>query len=284
MAGMTHLLDEDAGGISEGLTHHILIESFLLLVLTNNQDLQWDIFLSYASEDGAEVVRPLVELLERRGCHVWFDETQLSLGDSLRRKINDGLAHSRFGVVVISDAFLAKKWPQDEVNGLLARETDGTKVVLPILHRITSARLASVAPLLADRIAVSTNKGLDSVADEILRVLGGPSTDRLAEEGLRLVLVVEDQRILHRWFDVVEHTTAAKTFDVQTYVRDESRTSVLWSFVRLLAKVARIEEAIEVTARIQDHRQIEARFEIARSLIEQERFDEAKQFLPAEEF
>src|SRR5262249_6495189 len=137
---------------------------------------------------------------------------------------------------------------------------------------------------LADRIAVSTNKGLDSVADEILRVLGGPSTDRLAEEGLRLVLVVEDQRILHRWFDVVEHTTAAKTFDVQTYVRDESRTSVLWSFVRLLAKVARIEEAIEVTARIQDHRQIEARFEIARSLIEQERFDEAKQFLPAEEF
>src|SRR5215469_7390539 len=254
------------------------------LVLTNNQDLQWDIFLSYASEDGAEVVRPLVELLERRGCHVWFDETQLSLGDSLRRKINDGLAHSRFGVVVISDAFLAKKWPQDEVNGLLARETDGTKVVLPILHRITSARLASVAPLLADRIAVSTNKGLDSVADEILRVLGGPSTDRLAEEGLRLVLVVEDQRILHRWFDVVEHTTAAKTFDVQTYVRDESRTSVLWSFVRLLAKVARIEEAIEVTARIEDHRQIEARFEIARSLIEQERFDEAKQFLPAEEF
>jgi tetratricopeptide (TPR) repeat protein len=261
-----------------------LIQSFLVLLLFNSQDLQWDIFLSYAREDVAEVVRPLVELLERRGCHVWFDEMQLSLGDSLRRKINDGLAHSRFGVVVISDAFFAKKWPQDEVNGLLARETDGTKVVLPVLHRITSARLASVAPLLADRIAVSTDKGLDSVADEILRVLGGPSADRLAEEGLRLVLLVEDQRILDRWFEVLGRTTAAKTFDVQTYVRDERRTSVLWSFVRLLAKVARIEQAIEVTARIEDDRQINARFEIARWLIEQERFDEAKQYLPAGEF
>jgi hypothetical protein len=75
-------------GDPEGLTHHILVQSFLVLLLTSNQDLRWDIFLSYAGEDRAEVVRPLVELLERRGCHVWFDETQLSLGNSLRRKIN----------------------------------------------------------------------------------------------------------------------------------------------------------------------------------------------------
>jgi TIR domain len=52
----------------------------------------WDVFISHASEDKDEVVRPLAYELQERGLRVWFDESELRIGDSLRRKIDQGIA------------------------------------------------------------------------------------------------------------------------------------------------------------------------------------------------
>jgi hypothetical protein len=67
-----------------------------------------DIFLSHASEDKTPIARPLYMALRKAGVNVWFDEAELTLGDSLRRKIDDGLAHCRFGVVILSPNFFAR--------------------------------------------------------------------------------------------------------------------------------------------------------------------------------
>lgn len=77
----------------------------------------YDVFLSHASEDKAEVVVPLAEALAARGVRVWLDRQQLTLGDSLSRRIDEGLTQSRFGVVVLSPSFFAKEWPQRELDG-----------------------------------------------------------------------------------------------------------------------------------------------------------------------
>ena len=69
----------------------------------------WDLFISHASEDKATVARPLAEAFAQSGLSVWFDEQTLRLGDSLRRKIDEGLSSCRFGVVIISHAFLSKE-------------------------------------------------------------------------------------------------------------------------------------------------------------------------------
>ena len=66
---------------------------------------EWDVFISHASEDKDDFVRPLAEDLEQRGLRVWFDESTLRVGDSLRRSIDRGLAQSRFGIVVLSPYF-----------------------------------------------------------------------------------------------------------------------------------------------------------------------------------
>jgi len=132
----------------------------------------WDVFISHAREDKAAVARPLQELLEDAGLRVWLDENQLKLGDSLRDKIDEGLAQSRFGIVILSHAFFAKQWPQRELNGLLAREAGGKKAILPIWHNISQAEIADFSPLLADRLAVSTGDGLDTIASEVLKVAG----------------------------------------------------------------------------------------------------------------
>lgn len=48
---------------------------------------KWDVFISHASEDKESFVRPLAAALQERGFAVWFDESTLKLGDSLRRSI-----------------------------------------------------------------------------------------------------------------------------------------------------------------------------------------------------
>ena len=91
----------------------------------------YDVFICHASEDKASVVRPLAAELETRGISVWLDEGQLTIGDSLRGKIDHGLRESRFGVVVLSPSFFGKRWTQWELDGLVDREvTSGAKVVL----------------------------------------------------------------------------------------------------------------------------------------------------------
>ena len=64
-----------------------------------------DVFLCHASEDKDEVARPLAEALVAQGYDVWFDEYELAIGASLRRSIDQGLATSRFGLVVLSPSF-----------------------------------------------------------------------------------------------------------------------------------------------------------------------------------
>lgn len=68
-----------------------------------------DVFISHASEDKDEFVRPLATELKRLGLDVWYDESALKLGDSLREKIDQGLSAADYGVVVISKSFVSKK-------------------------------------------------------------------------------------------------------------------------------------------------------------------------------
>ena len=128
-----------------------------------------DIFVSHASEDKDRVVRPLVAALKVRGLSVWYDEAELTLGDRLTSKIDAGLARCRFGVVVLSRHFVAKRWTNMELEGLLALEdSDGRKRVLPIRHGLSQAEVVAFSPLLGGRISMSTGSGVDAVSDAIL--------------------------------------------------------------------------------------------------------------------
>lgn len=131
----------------------------------------WDVFVSHAHEDKASIAEPLASALAQYGVRVWYDSFELSLGDSLRKSIDRGLANSRFGIVVLSHSFFAKHWPQAELDGLVSRETEGIKVVLPVWHGITAADVQRYSPMLAGRLAVSTDRGLDEVVQQVINVV-----------------------------------------------------------------------------------------------------------------
>jgi hypothetical protein len=131
-----------------------------------------DVFLSHASEDKAAIARPLYEALVAEGLKVWFDEAVLKMGDSLREKIDDGLARCRYGVVILSPRFLAKRWPRQELNGLVAIETaSGEKAILPIWHELDHATLVKYSPTLADRVAGRSEDGIPALVRAILDVV-----------------------------------------------------------------------------------------------------------------
>jgi hypothetical protein len=119
----------------------------------------WDLFICHASEDKEELVRPLALLLREFGLEVWFDEFSLKAGDSLSAAIDRGLANSKFGVVIVSTAFLAKGWPQREMAGLVTREVSQypRQLIIPIWHGVSSAEVRAASPTLADKHALNTS-------------------------------------------------------------------------------------------------------------------------------
>jgi hypothetical protein len=133
-----------------------------------------DVFISHASEDKDEVVRPLAEALRAGGLSVWYDEFVLKLGDSLRQKIDRGLATSRFGIVVLSQSFLKKGWTNYELDGIVSKSVNGEQVILPIWHGITKKEVLDFSPSLADKVARNTSTyTVEEIADEIIDLVGG---------------------------------------------------------------------------------------------------------------
>jgi hypothetical protein len=138
--------------------------------------LMHDVFICHASEDKVPVARPLARELKKRGVDAWIDEAEILIGDSLRRKIDEGLRTSKYGVVILSPSFFKKEWPQRELDGLFQREiADGKVVILPVIYKLSIEQLTEHSPLLAGRLGAKWSGDPKKVADEIMARLGKPS-------------------------------------------------------------------------------------------------------------
>lgn len=132
----------------------------------------YDVFISHAHEDKEEVAAPLAQALREAGLKVWYDDTELRIGDSLRKEIDRGLARSRFGVVVLSKAFFDKDWPNYELDGLVTRSVTGEQILLPIWHKVSKQEVMNYSPSLADKLARNTaTHTVEEIASEIAEVI-----------------------------------------------------------------------------------------------------------------
>ena len=135
---------------------------------------KFDVFISHATEDKETLVRPLALALAQHGFKVWYDEFELKLGDSLSKSIDHGLVSSAYGIVVLSKAFFSKNWPQYELEGLIARQMVGEKVVLPVWHGVSRDDILRYSPPLADRLALdSKTNTIQQMVDSVASVVNG---------------------------------------------------------------------------------------------------------------
>lgn len=141
----------------------------------------WDLFLSHAAED-KDVADPLATMFRDKGLRIWYDRFELKLGDSLRRKIDEGLAGSEHGLVLLSPRFFVKNWPRKELDGLVARADGSKRRILPVWHQLRHADVARYSPILADLVSVSTDAGLDQVVRAVFMAIR-PAGPEPAETG-----------------------------------------------------------------------------------------------------
>lgn len=135
------------------------------------QNTTYDFFISHASEDKDNFVRGLAGALRAKGMSVWYDEFTLNVGDSLRRKIDEGLRDARYGIVVLSKNFFVKEWPQRELDGLVNLELDGRTRILPIWHEVSKDEVTHYSPPLADKIALNTSVySKDEIVENLVKL------------------------------------------------------------------------------------------------------------------
>ena len=133
---------------------------------------QYDFFISHATEDKADVAQPLAEALETKGAKVWLDKFAMSVGDSLRESIDEGLSQSRYGIVILSEVYFKKFWTGKELNGLFAKQEDGKKVILPVWHNVSKDVVKKNSPILADMLALKTaDFTIEELADEFIKLI-----------------------------------------------------------------------------------------------------------------
>ena len=116
----------------------------------------------------------MAQLRRHHGLRVWFDEFELSVGQSLMKSINNGLANSSYGIVILSPTFLSKKWPQKELAALVALEEAERGRILPVWHELKAEDLKQSLPTLADIVAVQSSAGLPSIVRELLKAINLP--------------------------------------------------------------------------------------------------------------
>ena len=139
---------------------------------------EYDVFISHASEDKETVAHPLADALKSNGLSVWYDEFELKIGDSLRRKIDKGIANSNFGIIVISRDFINKGWTNYELDGLITRAVNGDQTILPIWHNITKREVINYSPSLADKLARSTTEfTIEEIAEEIADLINSHKSE-----------------------------------------------------------------------------------------------------------
>jgi tetratricopeptide (TPR) repeat protein len=126
-----------------------------------------DVFVSHASEDKARFVDALVGALQALGLTCWYDKCEIRLGDDFRKKMDEGLANARHGVVVLSPSYF-KYWPEAELSALFNQErVFEQKRILPVRLDLDHATLTTRSPLLAARAALGWEQGVEVLAKAI---------------------------------------------------------------------------------------------------------------------
>ena len=124
------------------------------------------LFVCHASEDKPFVDR-LIDALDSRAFHVWYDKREILVGDSIVGRINEALETVRFVLAVLSPCSVVKPWVVRELNSTLMRQLDRKQViVLPAL--IANCDLP---PLIADLKYADFRISFDEGLEELLTAM-----------------------------------------------------------------------------------------------------------------
>lgn len=125
------------------------------------------VFISHRGSDTTVATR-LADEIRNAGHDVWLDAWEIEIGDSIVRKINDGLGEADYVVLCLSLDGVMSRWISAEWMTTLARQLNGDGVKL-LPARLTGG---DVPPILADIKYADLVSDWGSEVGELLRAVG----------------------------------------------------------------------------------------------------------------
>ena len=120
---------------------------------------EYDVFISHANKDKEELIEELYQSLQKLGISIFYDKESLEWGDNWKERILNGTKKAEFAIIVISENFFDREWTERELSEFLNRQNrNGQKLILPIIHNITTEQLKAKYPNVADIQAIDSKK------------------------------------------------------------------------------------------------------------------------------
>lgn len=134
-------------------------------------------FLSYGGED-----RVLAELiaraLMRSGVDTWWAEWEISAGDSLRQRIDQGLSSCTHFIVLMTPTSATKPWVNQEMDAGLVRRLQEQCAFIPLRHKLP---VSNLPPLLSGMLSPEVDDGASNLEPLIHQILGVTRKPALGE-------------------------------------------------------------------------------------------------------
>ncbi len=133
-SGIAHPIDQTEINPMRRALESLINDLDVLVQVVRSKRLQ-SVFLCHSSID-KEFARKLATDLTLAGARVWLDEAEIKVGDSLVKKISEGLEEMDFVGVLLSPDSVSSEWVQRELGAALAIEINERRVkALPLLLR-----------------------------------------------------------------------------------------------------------------------------------------------------
>jgi hypothetical protein len=112
------------------------------------------VFLSYAWEDH-DLASQIAHALQSNGIDTWWAEWCITAGDSLRRKIDEGLGECSHFVVLLTPTSIVKPWVNQEMDAALILKLQAQVKFIPLRYQLPPDQLppllrGSLSPAIED--------------------------------------------------------------------------------------------------------------------------------------
>jgi hypothetical protein len=148
-------------------------EDLQLVRFQERTSVQSKAFLSYAWED-RELAGRVAERLQANGVDTWWAEWEIRAGDSLRRKIDEGLSNCTHFLVLLTPASIEKPWVNQEMDAGFVRKIEAQARFIPLRSGLaTSALPPLLRPILSPEIR-DFDRDMAQLVNDIHNVLRKP--------------------------------------------------------------------------------------------------------------
>ena len=156
------------------------------------------IFLSHNSKD-KKFVRELANRLKNYGVKVWVDEAEIKIGDSLIKKIEQGIDEMEYIGVVLSPNSIDSEWVVKEVDMAMNMEIKGKRVkVLPLLYKQCNIPGFLIGKLYAD---FTSKKKFEDSFEKLLNTLNVDKTDNRRISGKHCIIEKDFRKKIVEYFN-----------------------------------------------------------------------------------